>query len=202
MSMISPALAPDAVPASQALLRARISWLCHLIRIAAVLWAGWILVLILWNWSRNGPDNTAKIAEGLGRALNADLSGLSDTQVASVFAGSLGLWAFSAAISYCVWRLFGTYLQGRIFTVDAAIWLRRLGITGLTAVLVEVVWRRLFLFILTSHAHVPAATLLVSGPAPLIPFDLLRILFCLFVVMLGQIFKTAAEMADDHARIV
>jgi hypothetical protein len=37
---------------------------------------------------------------------------------------------------------------------------------------------------------------------PLIPFDALRVLFYLFVVMLGQIFKTAAEMADDHARIV
>jgi hypothetical protein len=49
--------------------------------------------------------------------------------------------------------------------------------------------------------HVPVATLLLSGQ-PLIPFDLLRLLFFLLVVMLGQIFKTAAEMADDHARIV
>jgi hypothetical protein len=201
MSTISSSDALDTVPASQSLLRARISWLCHLIRGAALLWAGWILVSIVWSWYRSGPDIAVKIAEGLGRFLNVDLSGLSNAQVMATFVGALGLWLFDAAIVYCIWRLFGTYLQGRIFTVDAAIWLRRLGFTGLAALLAEIVWRRLVLFILTGHAHVPAATLLLSSQL-LIPFDLLRLLFSLLVVMLGQIFKTAAEMADDHARIV
>jgi DUF2975 family protein len=201
MSTISSSVGFDTVPALQSLLRARISWLCHLIRITALLWAGWILVSIVWGWYWNGPDTAAKVAENLGRFLNADLTGLSNAQVMATFVGALGLWLFDAAIVYCIWRLFGTYLRGRIFTVDAAIWLRRLGITGLAALLTEVVWRRLVLIILTGHAHVPAATLLLSGQL-LIPFDLLRVLFCLFVVMLGQIFKTAAEMADDQARIV
>jgi hypothetical protein len=199
MSTISSTVALDPVPASQSRLRARISWLCHLIRIAALLWAGWILVSIVWGWYR-GLD-APMIAGNLGRFLNADLSGLSNAQVKATFVGALGLWLFDAAIVYCIWRLFGTYLRGRIFTVDAAIWLRRLGITGLAALLAEIVWRRLVLIILTIHAHVPVATLLLSS-RPLIPFDLLRLLFSLLVVMLGQIFKTAAEMADDHARIV
>jgi hypothetical protein len=201
MSTISSSVALDTVPASQSLLRARIGWLCHLIRITALLWAGWILVSIVWGWYWSGPDTATKVAENLGRFLNADLTGLSNAQVMATFVGALGLWLFDAAIVYCIWRLFGTYLRGRIFTVDAAIWLRRLGITGFVALLAEVVWRRLALFILTGHAHVPAATLLSFGQ-PLIPFDLLRVLFCLFVVMLAQIFKTAAEMADDNARIV
>jgi hypothetical protein len=201
MSIISSSAALDTVPALQSLLRARIGWLCHSIRIAAVLWAGWILVSIVWGWYQSGPDTAAKIAEGLGHFLNADLTGLSNAQVTATFVGALGLWLFDAAIVYCIWRLFGSYLQGRIFTVDAAVWMRRLGIIGFAALLAELVWRRLVLFILTAHAHVPAATLLLAGQ-PLIPFDLLRVLFCLLVVMLGQIFKTAAEMADDHARIV
>jgi hypothetical protein len=200
MSPMSPSVAPDAVPVSQLRLRARISWLCHLIRITAVLWAGWILASIVWGWW-NSTDTTAKIADNLGRYLSADLTGLSNPQVMATFAGALVLWLFDAAIVYCVWRLFGTYLEGRIFTVDAAVWLRRLGITLLAALLAEVVWRPLSLIILIGHAHVPVAAVLLSGQA-LIPFDLLRVLFCLFVVMLGQIFKTAAEIADDHARIV
>lgn len=202
MTTILPAGGLDAVPPLQAVLRTRIGWLCHLIRIAAVLWAGWLLANNLWGWRQLGPDTAPKIAEGLGHLLNADLSGLSNAQVVSVYAEGIGLWAFNAAIAFCIWRLFGTYLQGRIFTIDAAIWLRRLGMTGFAAVLAEIVGRRLSLLILTSHAHVPAITLLWSGPPPLIPFDALRAVFCLLVVMLGQIFKTAAAMADDHAQIV
>ncbi len=199
MSPMSPSVAPDAVPVSQLRLRARISWLCHLIRITAVLWAGWILASIVWGWWNN-TDTTAKIADNLGRYLSADLTGLSNPQVMATFAGALVLWLFDAAIVYCVWRLFGTYLEGRIFTVDAAVWLRRLGITLLAALLAEVVWRPLSLIILIGHMF-QSRPWLLSGQA-LIPFDLLRVLFCLFVVMLGQIFKTAAEIADDHARIV
>jgi hypothetical protein len=30
----------------------------------------------------------------------------------------------------------------------------------------------------------------------------MRLLFCLFLVALAQIFKAAAELADDHAGIV
>jgi len=35
-----------------------------------------------------------------------------------------------------------------------------------------------------------------------IPADLLRVLFCLYFLGLGHIFKAAAEIAEDHARIV
>ena len=198
MSTISTTGTFDPILSPQAALRGRIGWLCQLIRIAAPGWPTWNLALLLWNWHWR---DLAKITENLGRALNADLQGLSYTQLDFAFALALGLVAFQAAVSYCIWRLFGAFLQGRIFTVDAAIWMRRIGITELVAVLVSVVARRVTVFILTSHAHLPATTVLSFGQ-PVVPFDLVQVMFCLFVIGLAQIFKTAAEMADDHARIV
>jgi hypothetical protein len=198
MSTISPAGTLRPILSPEAALRARIGWLCHLIRIGAVGWPAWNLGLLVWNWHWR---DLAKITENLGHALNADLRGLSSAQLDSAFALALGLVAFQAAVSYCIWRLFGTFLQGRIFTVDAAIWMRRIGVAGLVAVLASVVARRVILFILTSHAHLPATTILSFGQ-PVVPFDLVQVIFCLFVIGLAQIFKTAAEMADDHARIV
>jgi hypothetical protein len=198
MSTTSPAAALDAIPAPQAGLRARIGWMCHLIRIAAVLWAGWTLVNMVRNWYSADPG---KIIESLNRALNSDLSEISHAQIAGVLAAGIGLWTFEVAIVFCVWRLTATYLLGRIFTVDAALWLRRLGVIGLIAVLASLVWRKATLFIYMMHGHVPAVTLLLFGPV-VIPSDLLRLVFCLFVLALAHIFKAAAELADDHAGIV
>jgi len=198
MSTMSPASSLDQVPAPPSALRARIRWVCHLLRIAVVLWAGWLLLNIIlgWYWS-----NPGKMMENLGRALNADLSGVSNAQVTSYHAIALCLWLFIAATAYCVWRLCGTFLQDRVFTVDAAVWMRRAGIIGLVSVLIGIVWRRAALFILTGHAHLPAATLLLFGQ-PVNSADLLRAVFSLFLLVLGHIFKTAAEIADDQARIV
>jgi hypothetical protein len=193
-----PTAMPGATPASQASLPERIRRLCHLIRIAALLWVGWILVNVVRRWYAADP---AELMDNLNRGLNADLSEISRAQIAAFFTGNLGIWAFDAAIAYCVWRLTGTYLQGRIFTVDAAVWMRRLGVTGLIAVLSIVAWRRASLFIFTIHRHVPAGTVLLSGQW-VTPPDLMRLLFCLFLIALAHIFKAAAELADDHAGIV
>jgi len=198
MSTISPVIVLYPIPASQSALRARIGWVCHSMRIAAVLWSGWGLVTIILNWYHSDP---AKMMENLGRALNTDLSGFSKTQVTSFYFIWLCLWPFNVAVAYSIWRLYGTFLQGRIFTVDAAIWMRRMGTTGLVAVLIGIVWGRIALFILTSHAHLPAATILLFSE-PVSPAHLMLMLFSLVVIALGHIFKTAAEIADDHARIV
>jgi hypothetical protein len=193
-----PTAMPGATPASQASLPARIRWLCHLIRIAALLWVGWILVNVVRGWYAADP---AKLMENLNRGLNADLSEISRAQIAAFFAGNLSIWVFDAAIAYCAWQLTGGYLQGRIFTVDAAVWMRRLGVTGLIAVLSMVAWRRARLFIFAIHGHVPAGTVLLFGQL-VTPADLMRLVFCLFLIALAHIFKAAAELADDHAGIV
>jgi hypothetical protein len=167
-------------------------------RIAVVLWAGWALLNITLRWYWSDP---AKMMENLGRALEADLSGYSNAQVHAYFAIMLCLWLFTAAVAYCFWRLCGIFLQDRIFTVDAALWMRHVGTVGLVTVLIAIAWRRAALFILTGHAHLPAATLLLFGQ-PVNSADLLRAVFCLFLLALGHIFKAAAEIADDQARIV
>jgi hypothetical protein len=195
MSALSPTGRLSPILSPQAALRARIGWLCHLIRIAAVVWALWILATIAWYWS-----DSAAIVKGFGGFLKVDLSGVSNVQYALAVAGKLGSWALQAAVSYCIWRQFGTYLQGRIFTIDAAMWMRRVGIAGLAALLFSLVWRHLIIVILAFHVHLPARTFL-SGPWAG-PFDLLQALFCLAVIGFAQIYNAAADMVDDHARIV
>jgi len=198
MRTTSPVIVLYPVPAAQSALRARIGWVCHLLRIAAVLWSGWVLLSMILSWYLS---DYVKLMENFGSALGTDLSGFSNAQVHVFFAGWLCLWPTSAAVAYCVWRLSETFLRERIFTVDAAVWMRRIGIAGLVSVLTSIVWRRVALFILTGHAHVPVTTLLLSSQ-PVTPPDLLAALFSLFPIALGHIFKTAAEIAADHARIV
>jgi hypothetical protein len=182
-------------PPSQVELRGRIGRLCHLIRAVTIGWIGWTLLATIWAWS-----DQAKLVGNLGHYLNADLSGI--TQAEYLWAAIVGVsaWTPVVAVGYCMWRLVGTYLDGRIFTVDAAAWMRRLGIAGLVAVLVDIVFRRIIWWILTSHGNIPLSTRLYTQVV--VPQDLLYIVFCLFVVAIAHIFKTAAEIAEDNARIV
>ncbi|UFZ03845.1 DUF2975 domain-containing protein [Bradyrhizobium ontarionense] len=187
----------DAGPAAQTALRSRIKWLCRSIQLAAASWSVWVPVSFLWHWL---PIDPARMAGALGYALKTDMSGLSATQVEWFLALTLVVWIPDLAVGYCIWRLFGTYLEGRIFTADAAIWMRRVGVSGLAAVAADVVIRKIGLLVLTSHVQLPLSTLLVFQTV--VPGDLLRVLFSLFVTALALIFKAAAELADDHAQIV
>ena len=184
-----------AYPTPQAALRARIAWLCHLTRAAAVCWAAWILIAGVRVWS--DPARTMGL---LGRYLNADLGAVTSSQVAWGFAAQIVASIPAAAIAYCIWQLFGGYLRGRIFTGDAAAWVQRIGITGLITVAVGIVARRALFLILTSHAGLPLGTRLFTQF--LVPGDLLGVLFSLFVLSLGHVFKVAVQIADDNASIV
>jgi hypothetical protein len=176
-------------------LRAKIAWLCHLTRVAALGWAVWMLVAMLRVWA--DPAKTAGI---IGRFLNAELGVVSSSQVAWGFALQATAWIPMAAVAYCIWRLFGTYLEGRIFTGDAAAWVKRIGIAGLTAVAVSIVIRRIEWMILTSHSGLSFKTLLFTQVV--VPNDLLEVLFSLFVLAIGCVFSTAVQIADDNASIV
>lgn len=178
-----------------AALRARIGWLCHLIRTAAAAYAMWLLAVLAWYWS-----DSATMVQRFGTFLKVDLSGISTTQYALAVAGNLAGWALQAAISYCIWCQFGTYLQGRIFTADAALWMRRVGIAGLAALLFELVWRHLIIVVMAFHLHLPPHAL---GAWPWAgPFDVLRALFCFAVIGVAWIYEAAAQMADENAQIV
>lgn len=187
--------AQTAQPVPHAALRARIAWLCHLTRAAAAGWVTWGLIAVALNWS-----DPAKIASNLAHYLNADLGAISTSEFAWAFGMSIAAWLASVPVAYCIWRLFGVYLGGRIFTDDAVAWLQRFGVAGLTAVLIVIVSRRIFWLILTSHAALPLTTRLFTQFV--VSNDLLKILFCLFVLALGHVYRTAVEIADDHASIV
>jgi len=105
-----------------------------------------------------------------------------------------------AVTAFCIWRLFSSYLVGRIFTVDAVAWMERCGVVGLMAVLTSIVGRRVLVLALTGHAALALGTRLLT--AFIIPLDLLEIMFCLFVLAVSRIFKAAVEIADDNASIV
>jgi hypothetical protein len=178
-----------------AALRRKIAWLCHLVRLLALGWAIWTLVANLWVWI--DPQKTASM---IGHYLNADLGVLSPSQVAWGFALQAVAWIPTGAVAYCIWRLFGTYLQGRIFTGDAAAWVQRVGVSGLIATSISLVIRRVEWLIITSHAELPFNTRLLAEI--IVPNDLLRILFSLFVLAIGYVFSATVQIADDNASIV
>jgi hypothetical protein len=136
----------------------------------------------------------------VGRYLNADLGAVTSSQVVWGLVAQVVAWIPMAAVAYCIWQLFGTYLCGRIFTADAAAWMQRVGIAGLITVAISIVARRSEWLILTSHSGLPFSTRLFTQLV--VPNDLLEILFSLFVLAIGRVFRTAVQIADDNASIV
>jgi hypothetical protein len=187
---------PDtAYPRLGAALRSKIAWLCHLTRAAALGWAAWTLIATMWVWA--DPERTADM---LGRYLNVDLGVFSCSQIAWTFAAQVVAWIPIAAVAYCIWRLFGTYLRGHIFTEDAAAWVQRIGVAGLITVTISIIMRRIMWLVLTSYSGLPLGTRLVSQI--IIPNDLLAVLFSLFVLAIGHVFRIAVQIEDDNASIV
>jgi len=175
-----------------AILRAKIGWICHAIRVATAVWLTWILVRLIINWW-----DRASLEQNLFRYLDTDISGLSQFRYTLAFALTLLAWLCAAALGYYLWRLFGGYLEGRIFTVDAALRMRAAAIVGFVATFADVVHRPLYY--LTLMGHLPGK---VGLAAYIQPNDLLHLLLACFILALATIFKTAAEIADDHSQIV
>jgi hypothetical protein len=174
-------------------LRARIGWICHALRIAAVLWITWNLAFVVYYWS-----DKAQILQNYGLAFSADLGDVSAARYAAAYAAVMVSLAVGAVVVVCIWRLAGTYLAGRVFTLDAALWLRRTGLAGISAVIVSVLVRVVVASILVGR-FVPISA---RGYYYLLPQDLLHAIFAVFVFALAHIFKAAAEMAEDQAQIV
>jgi hypothetical protein len=173
-------------------LRSRIAWICQGLRIAAVLWLVWILAMVFVVWS-----DKAAVLEAYTRYLSLDLAGVSDARYAAAVALVLFDSVFVAAVVFCIWGLFSTYLAGRVFTTDAALWLRRIGVAGIVAAIGDVLIRTAVVSTLAGH-------FVLGAPHGffLLPQDLLHLIFSVFILAFAHIFKAAAEMADDHAQIV
>jgi hypothetical protein len=173
--------------------RRRLALLCHLVRWSALAWVLWALAMIVIKWG-----DTGRIARMYGHFVDRDLSALPAAHHAAGFLVVLLVWATAAAVVVFLWRLFGHYLRGNIFSAAAASELQRLGWAGVLCVCADILARALLLVLLTMH--------LESGRrafAPWIePNDLLHAMMALFVVALATIFKTGVAIADDHRQFV
>ncbi|WP_442754456.1 DUF2975 domain-containing protein [Methylocystis sp. JAN1] len=176
-----------------AALRAKIGWLCQAIRLLAIGYA----TLTLWgfyhSWATRSPYELATM-----RLFGLDVSGASEAQWNAVLAMSLALWLFVAALAFCVWRLFSTYLTGAVFSPEAALWLRRTGIAGLVAIVADFVERSAVVY--TLAAHLPESA--NARHMFIRTEDFVHIILALMLLALAHIQKTAAEIADDNAQIV
>jgi hypothetical protein len=172
-------------------LRARIAWICHALRLAAVIWVVWQFVFVVIHWS-----DKAAVLQNYERLFSTVLV-VSTARYALAFGVVMVAMAAIVVIAFCLWRLAGTYLAGRVFTVDAALWLRT-AIAGLAGLIVSVIARVVVASIITDR-WVPMSPL---GFFYILPQDVLHLIFVIFVLALAHIFKAAAEMADDQAQIV
>jgi hypothetical protein len=176
-----------------ATLRGKIGWICQSVRLAAAAYAVWVLYLLATYWS-----DAAAINNGYGRLLQKDLSGIAPWQQAAAFGVNFVIWLLAAVACYSAWRLFTTYLAGKIFTLTAAIWLRRLAVYGVAAQALGIITRPLVSVILTMRF--PEGQRMVN--IFLQPDDLAIMLLLLGLLALAHIHKTAAEIAGEHAQFV
>jgi len=178
--------------AQQNALNDKLRWACHSIRAVALIWLLWGVALGTWNWMNRDAFLTR-----LSKLYGLDAPSVTDLGYWSAFGAVTVSMLSSAVLVAFIWRLVRIYLDGQVFTVEAAARLRGVALAGFFATGVDIVVR-------------PIAVMLVSADLftklPLYgwfsPQDLLYFLICGFLLALAVIFKTAAEIADDHARIV
>lgn len=173
-------------------LRGRIGWICQTIRALVVGFAIADLFAILAVWSDR--ESLERHYRGF---LKIDLSDASRGQFATGLGLNLVVWVFVAVTCFCLWRVFSLYLRGSIFSAESALWLRRAGILGFVTVLVDIGMRSAI--ILALAAHLPASQ---SHHGYVRLDDLLYVIFTLMIIAVAQIFKTAAEIAGEHAQFV
>jgi len=148
-------------------------------------------------WTLVSWSDKARILESYGFWFSADFAGVSDARYAAAVVAVLFSLAAGVPVVICIWRLAGTYLAGRVFSVDSALWLRRTGIAGVAAIVVSIIARMVVASIIAGYA-----VLIPPRGSFVLPQDLLHLIFAVFVLALAHIFKAAAEMAEDHAQIV
>ncbi len=174
-------------------LRQKIGWICHSLRLAITAYAAWVLYLEFALWF-----DAETIHQRFERLLHTDVSAFAEWQRWAALSIDLGLWALAAVACYCGWRLCSTYLEGRVFSVEAARWMQRLASVGIFAQLLAIASRPLIM--LTMTAHLPAAQ--QRAFLFLQPNDLLTLLLLLCILGLAHIQRAGAEMAAEHAQIV
>lgn len=174
------------------LLRERLGFLCHAIRWVGVAWIAWALISIVMLCG-----DPASAAATYGRLFQRDLSGLPQTDHLAALAVLMIDWGIAAAVVFFVFRLFGHYLNGQIFTGEAVDAMRCVGVAGVAAVAADVLSRPLLGVLLTRHLGDGQPFHIWTEPN-----DLLHLLMALFILALAHVFKTGVEIADENRQIV
>ena len=123
-------------PAQERRLRARIGWICHVVRVSAVAYALWLAAALVSFWL-----DDAAIRGIYGPPPGVMESAVSSMQRLSGMLVSGIVWLIVCLACMSAWRLFSTYLKGCVFSVEAAVWLKRLGSLGLLALAADIVAR-------------------------------------------------------------
>jgi len=170
----------------------RVAPLCHAIRWSALVWIIWASVGTLSVFG-----SPARVVEHYGRVLNVDLTSLPTSGYAMALIIILVDLAIAWLIVVYIWRLFGHYLRGEIFTVAAVQEMWRGGWTGVAAVGADMIARPLVAYALTQHLGESQRHHFWT-----VPNDLLHLLLALFIVALAHILKAGVAIADENRQIV
>ncbi len=187
---------PPSLPATpdHVALRLKIGALCHVVRAMAVVYLLWILAAIVRFWI-----NEEWVIFAFNVRLKTNIGGVSVLQRIEACGVDLLNWLFLLGVVVALWRLFGGFLNGSIFTADAARRLRAVGTVGIVAVAVGVICQPVKALIVTSHLPVKPefANMFVLDPAFLLHFT-----YCAMLIALAHVFTSASELASDNAGII
>jgi hypothetical protein len=178
-------------------LRARIRWICQILRFGAPIAVVWGFINDIVQFS-DATTLSKQVAFLFGENF---VPPIADWQRLALFASTLPCRLALFALAYNAWLLFSGYLAGRIFTIDAARLLQRCGVFGAIAVILDILTRPLVVPILagtrSADAHPAVPELPFFGPG-----DLHFLIFYVALIGLGHIQKTAAEIYAENAQIV
>jgi hypothetical protein len=183
----SPAQAAPLIALSKGL-----RWSCYSIRAFATLWVLAGGGIAAWNWMHRED-----FLDRMHKAFGIDPSSVSDASYWSAATLTVVPFLLTALVAYRLWRLTQIYLDGRVFTIEAAAAMRSVARTGFTAAIVGIVFRPIQVCLLSTA---------LLGKLPIFNWfnasDLFNFLVAGFVLALSVILKAAAEIVDDHAQIV
>ena len=173
-------------------LQGKIYLVCQAVRWMAILWSGWILVMILLPLAdlsawRDQVNKSPAFAE-----TPVTIENLLATRCVNLF-----VWAVSLLIGISLWKLMTSYLNGDIFSQPAARRLRRVAQAGILTTVINAMSRPLSYWLLSP-------TLLHTTPATafFVPDDLLYVMISALIFSFASVYRAAAEINAEIKQFV
>lgn len=168
--------------------------LCHGIRIAVVVLLAWRFWLITY-YSLDADS----IVKSMAAYPGIDISGVHMLQLYGLWGLNLiVLWGLQAGIYLSLFQLFTGFIKGEVFSPKTGIRLRRAGLFDLSYIIATPLRQVLAIAVLTAHLPEGAHWSLPDyGPGPLYDF-----IMGATGIILGQVFKVAAEIAKENEEII